>query len=134
MRYPGNNANGKKYLARHAVKKCQIKNFSAGAREHVIIKDIVGRNWLPTQNIAQLCFILICKGEKEKHPNRQHQICNSFFSLSKDQFLWRAKESPSNSDTAFHLQAVGKVKFRSTILQAASDMICQVDQILQEHI
>lgn len=78
MRYPGNNANGKKYLARHAVKKCQIKNFSAGAREHVIIKDIVGRNWLPTQNIAQLCFILICKGEKEKHPNRQHQVSTTF--------------------------------------------------------
>lgn len=45
-----------------------------------------------------------------------------------------SKSNNNNNNKIIFFQAVGKVKFRSTILQAASDMIFQVDQILQEHI
>lgn len=42
----------------------QITAFSTSLKNHVMVMDLVKRDWLPSQRRAKVCFIHTCQGLK----------------------------------------------------------------------
>lgn len=42
----------------------QITAFSTSLKNHVMVMDLVKRDWLPSQRRAKVCFIQMCPGLK----------------------------------------------------------------------
>ncbi|KAH0508140.1 putative centrosomal protein [Microtus ochrogaster] len=42
----------------------QITAFSTSLKNHVMVMDLVKKDWLPSQRRAKVCFIHMCQGLK----------------------------------------------------------------------
>ncbi|KAF6316945.1 fragile-site associated tumor suppressor [Rhinolophus ferrumequinum] len=104
MQHPGiptqTHQNG--YAARHAetavYRTFQIKTFSTGLKNHVMVMDFVKSHWFPSQRRAKVCLIHMYQGLKTAEQTAsRHEIHSRLFSSPKDHAAWERNESLSHA-------------------------------------
>ncbi|XP_052567849.1 (E2-independent) E3 ubiquitin-conjugating enzyme FATS isoform X2 [Peromyscus californicus insignis] len=76
----------------------QITAFSTSLKNHVMVMDLVKRDWLPSQRRAKVCFIQMCPGLKvaEQQVSR-YEMNSRLFSSPNDDSAWERNETLSKA-------------------------------------
>ncbi|XP_028724761.1 (E2-independent) E3 ubiquitin-conjugating enzyme FATS isoform X3 [Peromyscus leucopus] len=76
----------------------QITAFSTSLKNHVMVMDLVTRDWLPSQRRAKVCFIQMCPGLKvaEQQVSR-YEMNSRLFSSPNDDSAWERNETLSKA-------------------------------------
>ncbi|XP_072661005.1 (E2-independent) E3 ubiquitin-conjugating enzyme FATS isoform X8 [Canis lupus baileyi] len=76
----------------------QIRAFSTGLRNHVMVMDFVKSNWFPAQRRAQVCIIQMYQGlETAERAAGRYEIHSRLFSSPKDHSAWERNEGLSHA-------------------------------------
>nr|XP_055156055.1 (E2-independent) E3 ubiquitin-conjugating enzyme FATS isoform X2 [Nyctereutes procyonoides] len=76
----------------------QIRAFSTGLRNHVMVMDFVKSNWFPAQRRAQVCIIQMYQGlETAERAASRYEIHSRLFSSPKDHSAWERNEGLSHA-------------------------------------
>ncbi|XP_038296843.1 (E2-independent) E3 ubiquitin-conjugating enzyme FATS isoform X10 [Canis lupus familiaris] len=104
MRHPGipTNTHQEGCAARHSDTAghptFQIRAFSTGLRNHVMVMDFVKSNWFPAQRRAQVCIIQMYQGlETAERAAGRYEIHSRLFSSPKDHSAWERNEGLSHA-------------------------------------
>ncbi|XP_041602608.1 (E2-independent) E3 ubiquitin-conjugating enzyme FATS isoform X3 [Vulpes lagopus] len=104
MRHPGipTNTHQEGCAARHSDTAghptFQIRAFSTGLRNHVMVMDFVKSNWFPAQRRAQVCIIQMYQGlETAERAASRYEIHSRLFSSPKDHSAWERNEGLSHA-------------------------------------
>ncbi|XP_022267887.2 (E2-independent) E3 ubiquitin-conjugating enzyme FATS isoform X7 [Canis lupus familiaris] len=104
MRHPGipTNTHQEGCAARHSDTAghptFQIRAFSTGLRNHVMVMDFVKSNWFPAQRRAQVCIIQMYQGlETAEWAAGRYEIHSRLFSSPKDHSAWERNEGLSHA-------------------------------------
>ncbi|XP_072596490.1 (E2-independent) E3 ubiquitin-conjugating enzyme FATS isoform X9 [Vulpes vulpes] len=104
MRHPGipTNTHQEGCAARHSGTAghptFQIRAFSTGLRNHVMVMDFVKSNWFPAQRRAQVCIIQMYQGlETAERAASRYEIHSRLFSSPKDHSAWERNEGLSHA-------------------------------------